>query len=1387
VVELENRSGARTLWRGAGIDLFPESRDRTQLTENISHLFSSGGASWNLPEGEGLRQAIPALRGYAYQLHHSLAAWIALPPLATLHLEAAEDYATIAGDPSTEGEVLTAVQVKDTRESGSITLNSQDVLSAIHNLWALQEKNRARDVRLTFLTSSPIGRERKNPLPSGEAGLELWRRAARGAPVTEVRNALIERVNEGNLADFLRTSDDDLLRARILAPLSWVCGAAAIDEIEADNRAALIELGHTLGGTPDMSGRALEILLAHVLSTILKSPDRRLTRADLLRRLEAMVTVRVPAQAAVGLHAGALTLRPALLDLTATGAWGPPMGINSRVARRGAGVQGLAPLLGRNGSLWIHGATGFGKTILAELVAAKSSGEWRVLHLRGASGMTAAERLTAARHAVVSTPGLVGVIIDDITPEQEPYLEDPVAHLQGALERRNAVAIFTSRNPPGQRLVRAAKIDPQAVHVATAFAREDAADLVAAYGGAPAEWAHFVWMVGGFGHPQLVDVVVAGLAARNWPLDEMQRWRDAGFKNEDVEAERGAATRRLLDELEPEALQFLSRVARIVGLFDRELALAAGRASPAIGGTPISLERLTGHWIERISPTRLRASPLIEGLDQRFLSNDELSSLDYSLSLSILERPRHEADLVDTAFAHAALAKAEDLIVTIANMIVQTEGEIRVHLASAMPVFREADPYLGGFLKQRPYVALIVRVAQHRLVAAIANATVVSISAQKLITELDSLEHGAIADTTESMVLSLVLIDDFAFGKIADWFVLVQRFDALQRQRPSVGRMLGRLAAAAGYPVMDFIFIAHAIHAPDLKSLVTLFDQLDALPSGGRARWLAAVHTEREWAGMLIDNAWLKESQLKQIGGLEEAKIFRRLAEMALSWGDATIAARCFRAEAIMLDEYARSPAEALSILDLADDILPDNLDLRRERAKIAWRRKDYRAALDQLSAIADRLEADEPLETAFSLREAAISAGELGLWHEAHSFFVRAERAAATALGFRTALRVGLAVDSAAALFQAGERFSGVRAMAKTLEELSLLDSQTDRKSRYCHLVARHVVLWMKAQAEGELTLHGKPIVYVVGAGSNPDPSSYLEQKPLTSMQPVWWMLSDAALDAGMSPDEILAWPGVSELRNFAAMDVSLRKALLDRAIGQTSVLDFHKYLIGAVEGAAYVTSREWATNPPDVLSPERATIPALSRQQLREGNTRDHLRDAVLAMAVSLLLSRTDFKAALANLRDTVCELVGDDAIPEWSDMNPRRDSDFISVAARSLRAFVDSQTPSLEELFAVHLRVLDWLTKSNYGRVIEEQFATRVREDWQAVLDHRSAFLLSPLRTSPAIRGALGGALSGRAYIANILLAATPGVRLNIAPEYRDYLQATRGIDQIAVAAE
>ncbi|KRP89236.1 hypothetical protein AOQ73_26825 [Bradyrhizobium pachyrhizi] len=75
----------------------------------------TGDQPWAIPEGETARQAIAALRGYVYQIHQTVSAWIGLRGDDVLYLEVAEDYAEVAKSPDRLEEILRAIQIKDTR------------------------------------------------------------------------------------------------------------------------------------------------------------------------------------------------------------------------------------------------------------------------------------------------------------------------------------------------------------------------------------------------------------------------------------------------------------------------------------------------------------------------------------------------------------------------------------------------------------------------------------------------------------------------------------------------------------------------------------------------------------------------------------------------------------------------------------------------------------------------------------------------------------------------------------------------------------------------------------------------------------------------------------------------------------------------------------------------------------------------------------------------------------------------------------------------------------------------------------------------------------------------------------------------------------------------
>lgn len=258
--------------------------------------FAGSGQPWIVPETDLRRQAVSPLRGYIYQLHQSAAAWISLGESDILHLEVAEDFSQILYDPNKLDEILQATQVKDTRESGAVSLNSMDVIGAVESLYRLKKENAGREVHVNFLTTSNIGRERKNPLHSGVAGLHAWRLAAEGGDVAEIRAALLSRVETKELKAFIAQSSDENLRLELIKPLTFVCGAQSWESIEAANRQALVALREEVRSTAEMAHRAYDVVLSHLTKAILSSSDRRLSRHQLITCLELATAIGVPSQ-----------------------------------------------------------------------------------------------------------------------------------------------------------------------------------------------------------------------------------------------------------------------------------------------------------------------------------------------------------------------------------------------------------------------------------------------------------------------------------------------------------------------------------------------------------------------------------------------------------------------------------------------------------------------------------------------------------------------------------------------------------------------------------------------------------------------------------------------------------------------------------------------------------------------------------------------------------------------------------------------------------------------------------------------------------------------------------------------------------------------------------
>ncbi len=240
--------------------------------------------------GDQAREAVSALRGYAYQVYAAALAWLDLADDGELHLEVAEDFASVAR------EALRATQVKDT--SGTVSLASEAVRDAIGAYVGLVEANPGRTVRFVFLTTATITQERKREHRTGDVpGLEFWQRVAHGSDMAPLRRVL-EALDLGAKAKaFIRARNDERLRDELVRRIEWRCGASDIAGLAERLRERVADYAFQHLKVPTAEGRRLaDTVFIKVLETsVISDRKKRVLRTGRLKEvLDTASRVSVP-------------------------------------------------------------------------------------------------------------------------------------------------------------------------------------------------------------------------------------------------------------------------------------------------------------------------------------------------------------------------------------------------------------------------------------------------------------------------------------------------------------------------------------------------------------------------------------------------------------------------------------------------------------------------------------------------------------------------------------------------------------------------------------------------------------------------------------------------------------------------------------------------------------------------------------------------------------------------------------------------------------------------------------------------------------------------------------------------------------------------------------
>lgn len=1347
----------------------------------MSYEYSAGPRLTDDPAGDPRRQAIASLRGYVYQLYASALAWVDLRQGQQLYLEVAEDYATLAN------QVLHGVQVKDTAQSGSVTINSQDVLDAIDAFVDLIERNPSFEVVFRFLSTSEIGRERSvEERVEGESVLLYWRRAAAGADVAPLRATLTRARLSDRVKKFIDVRDDDRLREELLKKIYWDCGRPELAEIKDDLEAVLVEFGSERFQLVPSESRTLSgVVIAKILDTVVGPMPRRLTSVDLLELCEQRTRVSIP-KAALNTVMQRLSAASSETFFSGQQALGlleaeADLAMPTGLAVRQQLVDAVRKKLHDEKLLFLTGGTGVGKTMVARLIARSTGKTWYVLDLRDTSASECARRL---QNALGQLSDLLpaGLILDDLNEAENHTVAQALERLIRALRRHDAACLATSYRAPTTVLLDRLGASAEVVMAVPHLGEEEVGDLVLAAGGEREVWKTPVYLYGGMGHPQLVRAVLAGLRSRGWPAEELAALSTVTEVNPDVEAARIAVRRRLTEVLQDEPRRLLYRASLLIGRFSRSLVLHLAAIAPQVDMPGERLDTLVGPWIDALANGQLRNSPLVANLGRDTLIPDEQASVRRTALDQLLAGNTLDVRQADAAYLYALEGRLHTGLLKLSMAVIGSKEKDIRSLSAWMPSLRGMSTKSQIFPGDA-YASVALRFAQMLLLAQTNDTDAVLSVWQALEREIGRGQQPELGGRFEYMVLFKVLMSTSLAQMLPDWFRVLKRFDHLNQTSPEWRALVAATETSApllnGHKasLLGSLFVMHATNVKTVKDQVRLFSALDALDSSDRARYLEEASKMPSDYALLVNASWLAEAKNDTLDWARAAEAYAEMASQALRWGYRELALRCYVAQAIMLDDYGSEEDAAIEVLAHAETALGSDAVISRARAKIHFRHKRHLSALESFAEEAAGFALGDPVERAYMCREMGISAAETGDWLVASEWLGRAREAAFSARSkAMRPMAIGLRADEALAIYRAGEPSRAVTIYGEVLQSLASLDGDGSTKAAYCQRVVRHGLLWMFGQVTGRtLEVDGEPPAMVPGMCSNPEPPETIRDQPCASIDVAWYL---QAVTEAQHLSAVVADTNLAQRlhgKTMPGMEVIAREEFVASTSSRLDVDGFAMQFGPWTDSLVYLAEHIEEFRKSDVIEPRHGFIPSASASQLGASLVQQRIEDAITAfgMFAAMNRQRDRLEELAAGLEDRLGAAAGRQLLTFMLNgnrvvENPRA---YICTAIHTIFAH---KTLTTEQLFVVTLRFVQAIRRSSFLSHLVRRFVPWVREAWQRAVENRFA-LVNPRTTVPAIEATLAGDRDDLSTVAGLLLVAEEAVSVRLDPSLRDMLRA------------
>ena len=1052
---------------------------------DTTDLFSAGTNSDVVLRGDAERQAVDSLRGYVYQTLAAALAWVDIGENSRLYLEVAEDYSTIAD------QALRAVQVKDTKGSGSVTLNSQNVLNAIESFVKLVDQNPNFQVDFRFFTTSEIAEERKlSDRPAGMAGLKYWRKAAAGADASPLRAVLESNKFSQSVRWFSKTRNDAGLRRDLFAKIHWDCGQPNSSTLRQELEARLVVIGRDRFFLPAQKAPQLVDHLVYTVlgKSILKDGQERvLTRAELYSLIDNATRTSVPHHALemfVSALPGALvrnqaTASPISLAETRWLTEGVELPVRRGTIPRLAVESAVANAIGDSSICILIGGSGLGKSVVSQAVARSQADSFYIADFRNTAVEETCYRLDMVFGLIGGLPSST-LILEDLNHLEDPQVVLSLARVIEASRRRHRKVMITCYREPVLGALAGIDLDQGCIVHCPYFSEQETHELVRNHGGDPDTWGPLAYAVGRLGHPGLTHAFVTGAEARDWPVQEIDTVIIGGLSSEDIDATREATRRSLAFRLPEDTRNLLYRLSLTTSHFSRSLALIVGEIPPQISRSGECLDQLIGPWIEAIGRDVFRVSPLASNFGQEMLSPDDQRRIHKTIAVQMVSHGAIDAKDINSIVIHAREGDSPEILAKLACSLILLDAHTSQTLAEYPLIFRFFRTEQPIYPKDL-FASGMLRLTQFKLAAATDDGSRLVDIAAALFREVSCLPEGEPRQALEAMALGIVLNTKGIANHLDGWLSLLLRLKSASESNPFLRSLMAFVEGHADVPSSNFwggLFSVGCANLVSADRLEHVINQLDELDPNDRALVLTPLDRTFSDYAVFINSPWATHANNKNFDPVVTAICYQRMGEKTRDWGIRALTFQCSVAQAIMLDEYQNNSEAALAVLDETEAAMGGDVILSRAKAKIYRRRGEHKMAFGIFQYIVDQVGRDDPVDRAQALREAGISAAKCADWSQAEEWFLDAQSAARSAMGDDMKLMaIGLGTDSALAALGAGYEERALRRLAEAVESLADVDPEATLQAAHRHRIIRYAALRARSYIEQRSFRHQRGV----------------------------------------------------------------------------------------------------------------------------------------------------------------------------------------------------------------------------------------------------------------------------------------------------------------------